>query len=245
MIMHGVMKRLILITAGLWLGFPAYAGAECLDEHLRGAIALNQLRAPQYAALSSGRSREVSERLVEAERKSLLPARLALWSTRSWREKGVPVLCSEFESMVRVPPPIERAVDERPRLEDRMEPAWSELVTDLELMLSWRLAANEGAEIAWRALEGRLAFELELIAPEPRFNCMYRHVVESMIRTARAAPELVRLSSEHKMRSPEKWSIRLFKRHFDALEFALELDRLAAPIQADGIPMICNDVPPL
>lgn len=243
--MQCVMEARTVGLAILLLALPFAARAECLDEHLRGAIALNQLRAPQYAALSGGRSHEVSTRLVESEKRALIPAGLAMWGTRYWRKHGVPVLCSEFESMTLVGAPIHEASRERPSLEAYLAPDAKPLVTDLQVILDWELSSPDATRVAWSAIEGRLQLELESISGELRFNCMYRHLVDSMIRTARQAPQLVRLARSKGLRSPEPWSIRLLKEHFQALSFSIELDRLAAPIQADGIPIVCNDVPPL
>lgn len=244
-VMHGVMNYRFAVIALLLGMLPQASFAECLDEHLRGAIALNRLRAPKYAELSGGRSLEVSRRLIESEKSALLPAKLALLGTQHWRERGVPVLCTEFESMVRVPPPVELAMLDRPSIEMFKGPDASALKMDLEVILDWRLAPGDLTEEAWPVIEGRLQLELEALAPEPRFNCMYRHLVESMIRTARSAPKLVELARSKGVRSPESWSTLLFKEHIKAMPFSLELDRLAAPIQADGIPIVCNDVPPL
>ena len=146
----------------------------------------------------------------------------------------MPVLCAEFESMTHVGLTIERASEAPPLLASFEGPDWDGLRSDLESL-----------ETDWSALEARLMQEIHSLAREPRFNCMYRHLVESMVRTVRAAPNLASEASDRGLNSPEKWSVRLLKSHFDSMDEAMDLDRMAAPIQADGVPIICNDVPPL
>ena len=76
---------------------------KAFERHLREAIALNQARAPRYAALSGGASLPISRKLILAER-LLLPLAWALdrWA-RPYHAADVPVLADVFEPMRRAP----------------------------------------------------------------------------------------------------------------------------------------------
>jgi len=80
---------------------------------------------------------------------------------------------------------------------------------------------------------------------EPRFNCMIRHVLESMNRITHLAPIHDKNARAKGLKSTMKLSMKLLKLHLMLLNSSADLDKKAAQIQSRGIPIICQDVPPI
>ena len=87
--------------------------------------------------------------------------------------------------------------------------------------------------------------EIERLSIEPRFNCLLRHVLESALRIAKHAPVYIDMAKMKGLLSPEKLLWRMIRSHFWGMNEIMEIDRRAAVLQARGIPIVCNDVPPV
>ena len=202
------------------------------EQHLRDALALNQKRAPRYAALSQGASIPISRKLILAER-LLLPV---AWAFDRWahpyHEAGIPLLTDVFESMDRVPPFVasQAGSSEKPRLRTsakRLRGA---------VQRAWR---TEGFAGASRVLDrARLA-----LAAQPCFNCMVRHLAESALRVANVAEQYTERAQEAGLPSPRLLYSLLLRMHLWGFGLAAWLDDGAAPLQAAGLPILCQDVP--
>lgn len=242
---------LILAVGALQLGvLTSQARAECFDEHIREAIQTNQARLRPYHLLSQGRTETLSKELIGMERDALLFAKWYMARTRGWREAGVPLFCSEFLPMSRAGELVREPLILRPQLSSYREPEWKnfrdEVASTLQKMEdTLRSPVPEAMGILWWDLQNSIEEELGGLAQEKRFNCMYRHMVESMLLVSREAVGHARRARALSIESPETWSISLLKLHLQVLGRTISLDRRAAPIQADGIPFLCSDVPHL
>ena len=246
------MKRLFFLPlASLGLAaLGSLARAECFDEHLRAAIQTNQSRLEPYSLLSDGRTKPLSQELIGLERQALFVSKWYMARTRRFREAGVGLFCSEFLPMSRAGDLVTEPLSDRPQLSDYRKPRWEDLEKELSATLqkmdeTLRSPVPEAIGILWWDLQARLESELLLLKPELRFNCMYRHVVESMLIVSREAVKHAKQAQALGLENPEPWSISLLKLHLQALEPSIKLDQRAAPIQADGIPFLCSDVPHL
>ena len=79
----------------------------------------------------------------------------------------------------------------------------------------------------------------------PNFHCMVRHLLESMLRISNLAPIHEREATELGLPPTRDLSWTLVRMHTLVLTEAVEVDGLAAPLQAEGLPIICRDVPPI
>ncbi|MFZ5478002.1 MAG: hypothetical protein ACOZNI_14605 [Myxococcota bacterium] len=199
---------------------------DCFRAHLEEAIALNEARAPLYAALSEDAAR-VSRELVAVERAAMPLAEHLDRAARPWQAAGVGVMCDEFVSMSEAPAFAESgAVAPAPRLRP--------VASGARIARGMRREGFAGASVA---------IEAELAAlPEGR-ACMTRHVLESMLRAANLAPVHVAEAAALGLASPESLSRTFLVAQIASLPEAARLDRLAAPVHARGVPMLCNDVP--
>lgn len=217
------------------ISLPVGAG-ECFDKHLKSAIKLNKERRPLYSALTNGASEEISDLLIKKEKKLLfISTPLRLFGI-TLRANGVPIGIEEFISM-----------DETPEFSEkqnfRMAPLSSFKKSDAK-SINKRLkkASRKGG---FSGLAAAADLELKKISSDKDrgYHCLLRHFLESIVRIANLAPKHMKLAQEYDLNSPKYISKILIHSHYNLIKFASMLDEKAAPIQAQGIPMLCQDVP--
>lgn len=229
-----ISSTLVLCIAGPALA--ADTNSYCMREHLEDAIRLNLERRPLYAAESDQRSLIISDHLISVERQALLFNRIFGFDRNAlpYQTAGVRLLCAEFVSMQEVPPFQSRGVRPWPDL-GTFVPI-DGLILARQLRGAWKQGGLDG-------LIHEAEVTIERLASEPRFHCMVRHVLESVIRAARLAPHHDRKARRLGLQSPFPLSIDFTISQLQGLKDAADLDAAAAPLQADGIPILCQDVP--
>lgn len=211
---------------------------DCFRIHLDEAIALNQERDPLYRAVSDGRSRAISSRLIGLEKLALLANRVLGLDRRArvYQNAGIPILCSEFVSMELTPKFRARSPRPWPSLNDFVPVDGAVLARTLRHELN-----KNGLEGLAAAVEAKL----EELNHEPRFHCMVKHVLESLARTARLAPTHEAQAKALGLPSPRHLSDLFIWAQLQTLYDSADLDASAAPLQAEGIAILCQDVPPI
>jgi hypothetical protein len=217
-----------LLTASLVTG--------CFQAHLNEALEVNRSRLMGYAKLSLGRSIPISLELMAAEKLALLPAWELDREALPYQKNGVALLCDEFVPMSQASAaPHSKGPPETP-------PAPSELASARRVARRIRLAGEtsgmEGVERESRAV-------LDELARTPRYQCLTRHLVESVARAARLA--LVHDDRALGLGLPSSLSVseRFIRLQLLSLPAFAAIDREAIPLQAEGIPILCSDVPPI
>jgi len=205
------------------------------ESHIREAIALNRDRAPKYAALSNGASRPISRTLIVAERLIIPIARWFDRRAKPYQQAGVPLLESIFVPMSAAPPflPV-RSAGQRELRQSSPQPA----AIRRHVGEAYRARSFPGAADA-------LASELSALASAPGVDCLVRHLLESAHRVAQLAPVHVAAAQERGLRSPAPILARLLWLHLWSLGPAGALDRRARPLQARGIAILAQDLPPI
>ncbi len=209
----------------------------CFTEHVRDAIALNEARRAVYSEMSGGRSQLVSTVMISSEY-LLLPV-AAAFDLRAYplQQAGIPIMCDELVSMDGVAA-LEGFVTtkQRPALVDTLDAG----------------AVRDAAQRAYRtggfgALSLYLEGALHALEAAPDYLCMTRHILESALRASNLAEGHARAARERRLwwSRPERLSWDFISTHLEGLPAAHFTDRLAAPLQEDGIPIICHDVPPI
>lgn len=236
--------KAVASTMTLSMGLTANASAQsnelasrCMERHLREAAALNQARMLRYDSLSGGRSRGISRRLIWAERLAVAAAWYVDWRARPFQRAGIRVVCDDIVPMAHTPPFRARAAAPPPPLSAFVPADARRIRRDVE-----RARRRGGFPAAGAVLER----EIQGLAEVPAYHCMLRHLLESALRISSQAP---RYAAEVEARglpaSPEALSRTLLDLHLAVLGEAARLDRRAAPLQAEGIPVVCQDVPPI
>jgi hypothetical protein len=208
----------------------------CMGAHLRDAIRLNRERLPLYSARSDGRSEGISRRLILLERLALPLAWYVDRQAEPYLRRGIGVVCDDFVSMELVPRPDGGAAESG----SASEPMEGREVAALRRQVERGLRAG-----GWEGAAAALRESLHALEGEPARQCMVRHLLESALRIATLAPRHAAEAERLGMRSPEPVSRLLLRAHLLSMPEAASLDRRAAPVQAEGIPIVCADVPPI
>lgn len=206
----------------------------CFQRHLEEAIAVNEERRPKYAALTDGRSDPISETLIESEKTSLLFAKQVDEAAVPFHEAGVPIVCDEFISMSEVPA-FQEDFGFDPEPLTSFEPVdGGALAKELEA------AFAEGGFAALSAACDAWLTQLH----EPRaYHCMLRHMLESLRRIGNVAPTQHQRAQQAGLDGALDLSEDMVRLHLLSLSAAAKLDEQAAPLQAEGVPILCRDVP--
>lgn len=231
-------SRGLIFILSLMLGSASFAAGvkprACLTEHIDEAMELNQRRAPHYEKLSNGRSKEVTKRLISMERKLRLISPVADLLVQPFQRVGIPMTCDYFISMNETPK--FRAVN--PAGKDSLNNFRPAAVEVMQKYLLQFYKEREYMELANYADE--LIHELER---EPRYNCMVRHILESIRRIAVLIPRHEKMAQERLGDSTMFIANMMLRSHIVLLEESSEIDHVAAPLQAEALPIVCQDVP--
>ena len=206
------------------------------EHHLREAIALNRDRAPRYAALSAGASRSISYGLIASEY-LLLP--VARWFDRRaapYHQAGIPLLEDLFVPMASAP--AFGSIRLVAGTDVRTTPASQPAAIRRRVAQAFRVGSFAGAASA-------LGDELNALTDAPHTDCLLRHLLESTHRLATLAPHHIAMAHRSGLPSPAPLLARLFRLHLWGLAPAAALDRRARPLQARGVPILAQDLPPI
>lgn len=235
---RGVLRSGILLFIFLFLPVMGQAALKdvrsCLSLHLREAMTINKQRSPIYERLSNGQSLAVSKKLISAERRVLF---LAPWVdawAAPYQKAGIPILCQDLIDMSHTP--AFKAVN--PDGKDSLRNFHPADVAEISKRLKEYYKAKDYNGMAHYADE-----QVRDLEKVPRYNCMVRHVLESIRRSAALAPIHDRKARAKMKISSLLLSRALLKSHIDVLAESSEIDALAAPLQAEALPIICQDVP--
>lgn len=208
-----------------------------MERHLREAAAINRQRMPRYDSLSGGRSRGISRRLIWTERLGIVAAWYVDWRARPFQRAGIRIVCDDFVPMAHTPAFQPRAAGSPPPLADFVRADASGVRREVER------AHRRGG---WAAASAVLEREIETLAATPAYHCMLRHLLESAMRISNQAPRYVQEARARGVaESPDGLSRAVLDLHLLSLRDAATLDARAAPLQAEGIPILCQDVPPI
>lgn len=202
----------------------------CFERHLKEAIHVNRLRAADYSKLTGGRSERISKLLVFLDRTGLPFGKyFDLRAREIPGSSGVSLVCEVIPSML---PVLEKPLSTDSPIDLKRFRPFSVRLANREI----RAAYKQGGLAATRAV---LSAKISELNQEPRFNCLSRQFITSMDR-------LVEVSARAPNRGEaEKLGWELMKATLLQLRMLTQLDRMAAPIQAAGIPMLCAENPKL
>lgn len=202
--------------------------------HVHEAMILNEARKPLYAKLTDGRSLQVSEALIAYEEKLILKARFADLVALPFQWAGIPIVCEDYISMKQTPEFKSQFASGVPSLQSFVPVNAEDYVKALEPLAK----AGDFKKVSETAHEKVLELE-----KEPRFNCMVRHFLESMRRVAGLAEKQDQKSRASLGIGTSYISRKMLEGHLEDLQTAAVLDKMAAPLQAAGVPILCQDVP--
>lgn len=208
----------------------------CMATHLQEAIKQNKERLSCYSAITDGKSVHTSSQLIQSETLSLLVAAVLDARAKPFQKKGIAILCDEFVSMSETPAFDEGASYlemplQAPAIRKESYQKWS---NDLKQSLKTG---------GFKAVAKRGTLILDQLSKQPRYFCMARHLLESIVRGANLAPLHMQKARAKGLKSTESLSRDFMQLQIWALSTADSLDRSAAEIQKHGVPIVCQDVP--
>jgi len=205
------------------------------EEHLRDAIRINRERRPRYSALTSGKSLFISDILIRSEQLSIPFAILTDLCSIPFRKRGIRVVELEFISMDKIPAFSEKLPFQAPSMSE-FTPSRPGL-----MVLNFSLSALKGG---WGEASRKLKSELHRLEATPGLHLMLKHILESMLRITMLAPVHQRKCKEQRLWiSTTPISVYLYVSHLLAIPFASWLDWKTAPLLAEGVPILYQDVP--
>lgn len=228
--------RMLFISLSM-LGVDAFAKHYCISRHAHEAIDLNQERRPHYARESQGASEKISKKLIRSERAILPKAWVLDTIAIRYQAAGIPIFCDELEPLSKAPPFVAREPGPHPLPSDFREVNVETWIDDIK---------SERERRGWIGAQEKLLDALTLLSGELRLNCMLRHLIESALRIADHAETHLAQAREKKIPGNlEKLILKSFHATLDAFILSHELDQMALPLQLEGIPILCRDVPPV
>lgn len=229
------MKQTALFLFAL-LSTGSALAAGCFTEHLDEAMALNHARKPLYAALTAGASVTISDDLIGMERNMSFYGRWLApyekWAA-PFEAAGIRIICDSYVPMNTAPAFSSRYAQGAPRAESA--PSASDAVNTLAFLP--RVLRNDFAGVKALALE-----QIEA-AGDPRLNCLSRHFLESIGRIAALAPVHAAQARRAGLSDPTWIHRRMILGHLSYTNRAVRLDAAARPLQLQGVPILCQDIP--
>ena len=203
--------------------------------HLRDAIRLNKERAPRYSALTAGQSRKISRRMIFFERLTIPVAMLFDVCARKYQRAGIPLLSEDMVSMAKTPPFSDRLAS--PPALQRFVPADARGIA--------KRIRRAYKQQKWSGVSRVAEEELGKLGGSGAHHALLRHMLESVARISHLAPKHSSLARQKGMKPTDTFSWRLIQLHLLAFPSFSKLDRMAAPLQSRGLPIIHQDVPPI
>lgn len=156
-----------------------------------------------------------------------------LWA-RPFQKAGVLIVCEDVIDMA-FTPEFRR---QNPQGRIPQNSYRRVLVEVVKTKLNEKLKREDFQGMAWLADQ-----YVQQLEKQPRFNCLVRHMLESVRRTALLAPRHEAAAQRKGLSSPRALSKLILKSHLNLLNESAVIDILAAPLQADGLMIVCQDVP--
>lgn len=227
----------ILICSLFLMSFNLSAKIEpskCIKKHLVDAIKINKKRKPKYKSLTDGKSKKLSNSLIFSERLSLIYATVFDFKARKYQRRGIPLFCLDFIDMKEIPSFQENSSLPEYSYESVEKINTSEIIDKIKRSLK-----KDGFFGVQRALR----LELQKLESEKKYNCLAKHVLESIQRSAYLAPHYIAASKIVGLKSPERILRKNIKIQASSLKGFHELDKLAGEFQEKGVSILCNDIP--
>jgi len=232
-ILSGTLITGIIMTTAL-TGYTKSYDSFCFQEHIRESIAINKERKQVYAELTGGRSNKIFNLLISYEYLSLAPATYFDLQALSYQKNGMDLFCHEFMSMVRAP-------EFNP--EDEVIPREKFKPFDWQFYknrINEALKHQNLSEVKKTSVEALLELK-----SQPNYYCFSRHLIESIYRFAHFVPLRANQAQEMELKDPTDLMFKVMKLHLLGLKDSYRIDHWAQPIQMNGTPILCSEIPDL
>jgi hypothetical protein len=204
-----------------------------ISKHIKEAIHHNSEVLPYYNNLSSGRSEIISRSLIGLEYYSILQVKKVEEEALTYQQNGIAILCDEIADMKDLAP-FRNNFLENVAVKKFQSFSVSDLVDSLKLSIN-----NDDFNSAYETIQNKLT-QLE---KSPHQLCLSRHLLESLARTIILADNHRLQAMNKNLPDPKELIKKFLLLQLRGLRFTYQLDREAFPMNLEGIPLFCQDVP--
>lgn len=230
----GAMKSALFIFILFVQASSAFAS--CFHEHVIEGRQVNLQRKADYAHWAQKhdlkrQSKLVSNALIGLETLMLPSARIYDLKARKYSASGL--FCDDFVPISETPS-YQAIYAQIPSVP---------YIKKIAFLDSFEKNIKEKIEVydwAWVRRESLLAIAH---FPARETHCLTRHFVESIGRISALAPGHINQARAQGLKDPRKIIASMIRFHLFGLDYALKIDALAAPLQYQGIPIVCQDIP--
>jgi len=230
--------KTILILNLLSLAFVVKASAtsqkNCFVKHIKDAISINRKRRPLYENLTDGKSKKISNELILMEKLIYPMAYVFDKRARKYQKKGIAILCNDLVDMSEISEFSNEIIFPSDRYEKIKRSSVKEMKEDMK-----DIYHLEG----WEGLAKYTGLLLHDLNKSKSYNCLLRHFIESINRTAHLAPNYIDKANRLGLKSPKKLLWDYTKFQIFGLSWGISIDSKASKIQSQGVPILCQDVP--
>ena len=206
-----------------------------ISNHIKEAIHHNSEVLPYYNNLSSGRSDIISRSLIGLEYYSLLEVISVEKEALYYQKNGVPLLCDELADMSNLAP-FRNDFITPVSIKKFQSFLVSEFINSLKSFI-----IHEDLELAYQSL----AKKIRQLESAPHQLCLTRHLMESIARTIMLSDHHRQMAINKNLNDPKELIKKFLLLQLKGLKFTYQLDRQAFPLNLEGIPLFCQDVPPI
>lgn len=204
-----------------------------MTKHIIDAIGINMMRLPKYWRLTKGRSAKFSMTLITFEIFSLpLALILDIWAIK-YQIKKIPVMKYEFLKM-----------NDIPKFNSHYPVGISDgIPTEINIDLFYDKISNSLKTNNFDQFKNDIEFQLNSINNSPRYLCITRHLLESILRAIGLMNLHIDRANKLNTKAPVKLSKTIISIHLLPLRFGYSFDLKVMKFQLAGIPFIFQDLP--
>ncbi|MBK22558.1 MAG: hypothetical protein CME70_01020 [Halobacteriovorax sp.] len=205
----------------------------CFYDHVKDAIELNRERRGAYSKETNGASEKISRYLIIWEKLILLKANKYDRKSSQFQNLGIPFMCEDFIDMRETPEIITRTAQIPRGYLNIYKPKTKIIKKNLKASL----------KIGYKPFKISIVRELEKLKFNKSYDCLLRHLLESLLRTADLAPRYIAVAPQGKKQELDKLIKKYLRLQIFGISQAVFIDKKARSLQAEGVPILCNDVP--
>jgi hypothetical protein len=203
----------------------------CFEDHIQSSISLNFQLKNYYSKLTNKESDRIFNFLILSEKTALVGAKYFDRKAQKFHEYGVDLFCQEFLPM------NSTILQNAPEL--RSSPKkfdWKKYS---------RLLKREIRLRDFEAVKDFTNQALNELKQQPHYYCFTRHLLESIYRFAYFTQIRENQSLRLNIQSPKELMAKAME--YQRLGFwgANRIDEMSFSIQMKGIPLLCDQLPPL
>ena len=223
----------IILSFHLFASFDVLALKQdnCFESHIQESIALNKKMKGYYSFQTHKQSDHIFNFLILGERAALIGAKYFDREAKKFHDQGQDIFCQEFVPM---------------NLKSNKHQAPSELPPkDFDWKKYSKLLKREIRLRDFEAIKDYSLEALKELEKQPQYHCFTRHLLESIYRFAHFVQVRENQSLKLNLDSPKDLLARAMEFQRLGLLGAHKIDQMSQPIQMQGIPILCEQLPPL